>query len=124
MRSLSVYPENLAEGADLHLDARGDLAVVSGAEDVRQRCAERLRYFLGEWHQAVREGIPWLEEVLIRPGDFGLTANILTRAVETLEGVSEVVALDLRLDDDSRTLIVTAYPRAEDGTVLDVTLTL
>lgn len=120
MSSLSAYPRAEGRAADIHLDEAGNLAVVRGLEDLRQRIIERMRFFLGEWYQEQRKGVPWFGEVLLRPGDLGIAANVMSQGIATLQGLAEVIAVDLALEQSTRTLSANVHVRAEQGGLLDV----
>ena len=106
-RTLSMFDGD-SDHQDLHLDARGDLAVVEGIEDVRQRVHQRLRFFLGEWFLDVADGIPYREEVFTRPISAGLAAALVTDQISAVPGVTAVKSVDASLDALRRRFTYTA----------------
>lgn len=87
-RTISAF--DAAGSQDLHLDQFGNLAVVSGLEDVRQRVVERLQFFLGTWFLEVDAGVPYRSEVFVRGVSAGLASALVSDHIRATPGVTDV----------------------------------
>ena len=85
-----------------------DWTVTDGLESVEQRVEQRLRFFQRTWFLALQEGVPYLEDVLIRQADAGLAERALADAAADVSGVEEVISVNVTIgpvaetDDDPR----------------------
>ncbi len=100
---------------DIHLDDRGDLAIASRVEDVRQRVLEALRFNEGEWYLDRTAGVAYLRDVFIRPVEVAMVSNILTDAIRAVDGVAGVSAVEVDLDTDERRMTYKATIRTDAG---------
>ena len=87
-RTLSMFGGDGCQ--DLHLDSRGNLAVASDLEDVRQRVVERLRFHSGQWYLDTQGGVPYRQEIFTRPVSAGLAAALITDQISQVAGVEAV----------------------------------
>ena len=74
-----------------------DWTVADGLDSVEQRVRQRLRFFRGTWFLAMTQGIPYLDDVLIREADAGLASRTMADAVRTVAGVTDVVSANVRV---------------------------
>ena len=118
-RTISAFAadDTRAEGQDIRLDARGNLEIVDGLEDVRQRVLERLRYWLAQWFLRVEDGVPYRPEIFQRSTSVGLASAVVSdqiRSVEEVIGVSNVVA---EIDPVTRRMTYAARVSTTQGTM-------
>lgn len=84
----------------------GDLMIVDNAERVAQQVLITLREWLGEWFLKTSDGIPYLEYILVKPPNEAHIRQILTQAIESVEGVKDVTELEFAYNHVLRTLAV------------------
>lgn len=84
----------------------GDLMIVDNAERVAQQVLITLREWLGEWFLKTSDGIPYLEYILVKTPNEAHIRQILTQAIESVEGVRDVTELDCTFNHVLRTLAV------------------
>jgi hypothetical protein len=84
----------------------GDLMIVDNAERVAQQVLITLREWLGEWFLKTSDGIPYLEYILVKNPNEAHIRQILTQAIESVEGVRDVTELDFTFNHVLRTLAV------------------
>lgn len=84
----------------------GDLMIVDNAERVAQQVLITLREWLGEWFLKTSDGIPYLEYILVKNPNEAHIRQILTQAIESVEGVRDVTELDFSFNHVLRTLAV------------------
>ncbi|MDY4474395.1 hypothetical protein [Mitsuokella sp.] len=84
----------------------GDLMIVDNAERVAQQVLITLREWLGEWFLKTSDGIPYLEYILVKNPNEAHIRQILTKAIESVEGVRDVTELDFTFNHVLRTLAV------------------
>jgi len=99
-RSFSVFrydDEGNVIEQDIHLDETGDLAVVSGLEELRQRAQCRLQMLLGEDIFDRSVGLPLRGQVLEQPYSEGIAASVITDELMKLPEVTSVSGVDIEL---------------------------
>lgn len=84
----------------------GDLMIVDNAERVAQQVLITLREWRGEWFLKTSDGIPYLEYILVKNPNEAHIRQILTQAIESVEGVRDVTELDFTFNHVLRTLAV------------------
>lgn len=91
----------------------GDLIIVNNGERVAQQVLITLREWLGEWFLKTSDGIPYLEYILVKNPNEAHVRQILTEAIENVEGVKKVTELEFVFNRILRTLTV-SYEIATD----------
>lgn len=84
----------------------GDLMIVSNGERVAQQVLITLREWLGEWFLKTSDGVPYLEYILVKNPNEAHVRQILTEAIENVEGVKKVTELEFVFNRILRTLTV------------------
>lgn len=84
----------------------GDLMIVDNAERVAQQVLITLREWLGEWFLKTSDGIPYLEYILVKNPNEAHIRQILTQAIESVEGVKDVKELEFAFNHVLRILAV------------------
>ena len=84
----------------------GNLMIVDNAERVAQQVLITLREWLGEWFLKTSDGIPYLEYILVKTPNEAHIRQILTQAIESVEGVKDVTELEFAYNHVLRTLAV------------------
>ena len=83
-----------------------DLILIDNAERVAQQVLITLRFWLGEWFLDTREGVPYLEYVLVKNPNMSHIRQILTEKIQSLEGVKSIISLDFDFRRVTRELYV------------------
>lgn len=91
----------------------GDLMIVSNGERVAQQVLITLREWLGAWFLKTSDGVPYLEYILVKNPNEAHVRQILTEAIENVEGVKKVTELEFVFNRILRTLTV-SYEIATD----------
>lgn len=84
----------------------GDLVLIDHAERVAQQILITLREWLGEWFLDTRDGVPYLEYILVKNPNENHIRQILMEKISGVEGVSTVTSMTLAMNNFSRTLAV------------------
>lgn len=102
----------------------GDIALVGdgfesirGEESIRQRITQRLRFRRGEYFLDIRLGVPYLTDILGRRFDEGIARRVITRTIESVDGVISVESVETRFDQYSRKFTYNAKVQTEVGTI-------
>lgn len=91
------------ETGDLNI-VDGDIAMIDGAEAVRQRLTIKLSTFLGEWFDDPTFGVPYKENIFTKPKRIALINATMTRAILEVPGVNRLLAPIEYDDETQRTL--------------------
>jgi len=84
----------------------GDVLLIDNAERVAQQILITLRFWLGEWFLDTKDGIPYLEYVLVKSPNLLHIRQIFTEAMEKVDGVKRVEEMNLVFDAKNRSLHV------------------
>lgn len=84
----------------------GDVLLIDNAERVAQQILITLRFWLGEWFLDTKDGIPYLEYVLVKSPNLLHIRQIFTEAMEKVDGVKRVEEMNLTFDVKNRSLRV------------------
>ena len=84
----------------------GDVLLIDNAERVAQQILITLRFWLGEWFLDTKDGIPYLEYVLVKSPNLLHIRQIFTEAMEKVDGVKRVEEMNLVFDVKNRSLHV------------------
>ena len=95
----------------------GALALVINDDLIAQRIKQRLWFFRGEWYLAVRSGVPYFQEVLVKGTAQSRVESILKAAIVGTEGVTELTAFDLSYDATNRVLTLAFSVRTDVGEI-------
>ena len=91
------------------------LTVVDGAESVRQRVAQRVRHYLGEWFLNTASGVPYYREILTRPTSVGAAVSAMTAAIRSVDGVADVLNAEGGIEAATRAFRYTATVTTTTG---------
>lgn len=83
-----------------------DLILIDNTERVAQQVLITLRFWLGEWFLDTREGVPYLEYVLVKNPNMSHIRQILTEKIQSVEGVKRIISLDFDFRRVARELYV------------------
>ena len=83
-----------------------DLILIDNAERIAQQVLITLRFWLGEWFLDTREGMPYLEYVLVKNPNMSHIRQILTGKIQSVEGVKSIISLDFDFRRVTRELYV------------------
>ena len=84
----------------------GDLLLIDNAERCAQQILISLRFWYGEWFLNTTEGVPYLEYILIKKPNIAHVRQVLTEAIEQVEGVQSVDSMTIDFDRQGRRLAV------------------
>lgn len=84
----------------------GDLMIVNNGERVAQQVLITLREWLGEWFLKTSDGVPYLEYILIKNPNEAHVRQVLSEAIQSVDGVKGVTELEFAFNRILRTLTV------------------
>ena len=114
-----VVDDENTDAHDLKL-VNGDLVFVEDAEAIAQQLRIRFHFFRGEWFLDARQGIPYLENVLVKNPSRKLLNAIFAQVIETTPGIEKVLTFEYNLESN-RELTFTFTARLESGGIIGTT---
>lgn len=96
-----------------------DLLIVDNAKRVAQQIQITLKFWLGEWFLNTTEGVPYLEYILVKNPNENHIRQIFTEKIQMIEGVKNILHLNLNLERIKRVLNVDYEVDTEYGLVTD-----
>lgn len=104
-------------------DEDGDITlsgdVVDGIEAVRQSVRARCLMFSGEWFLDPTDGVPYIDQVLIKKPDTSLVASVFRARIEATPGVRVVTSIRCDLDRLTRSASITFAATTDLGELAD-----
>lgn len=96
-----------------------DLILIDNAERVAQQVLITLRFWLGEWFLDTREGVPYLEYILVKNPNMSHIKQILTEKIKSVDGVNSIVSLDFDFRRITRELYVDFEVNTDYGLITE-----
>lgn len=72
-----------------------DLILIDNAERIAQQVLTTLRFWLNEWFLDTRQGIPYLEYILVKNPNKNHIKQIFSEKIMNIEGVQEISSMNL-----------------------------
>ncbi|WP_196595253.1 hypothetical protein [Pectinatus frisingensis] len=94
-----------------------DFMLISNAERVAQQIKIALLEWQGEWFLDSRDGVPYLEYILIKNYNLYHIRSVLISAIAGVDGVNSVESLTASVDNQNRILTVTYTADTDYGLV-------
>ncbi len=90
-------------------DENGDYAInnfIEGTPATAQAVTTRLRLFKGEWFLNLNSGVPWFQEVFVKPARIPQVEQIIRDTILRTEGVAALTSFNLTFDGNIRRLTI------------------
>lgn len=94
-----------------------DILLIDNAKRVAQQVLITLREWRGEWFLKTADGVPYLEYILVKNPNIAHVRQVLTEAIEGVEGVKKCTELDLQFNRVLRTLSVSYEIETDYGLI-------
>jgi len=109
----------LTEDWDLQLTAEGNIKLCGGALALAQDCANEIRLWTNDAYLQAGNGIAWKEVQIARKISPAATKGVVREACMRVDGVREVLEVELDPVDDERVLHgqITVSTENGNGTV-------
>ena len=98
-----------------------DMAVE--AEACAQNVKTRLLLLQQEWFLDTDAGVPWLQDIMVKPANLALAESIVKRTILETEDVSELRSFAMTFDRDSRKMSIAATVANIYGSVANIQVT-
>lgn len=97
----------------------GQIAFVTGKQYTAQRIRTRLQLFLGEWPFDTSQGVPWLEQIFVKPVVLVTVEALIKNTILGTPTVTELVSYSDHLDRVNRIYSVNFSVNSDNGTIND-----
>lgn len=97
--------------------AGGDVLVIDDKVRIAQQAKIRLLRWRGEWFLNTRDGLPYMEHILVKNPNLLHVRELLHDELRTIEGVKRVSKLMLSMDRQNRVLTVNFALETDYGTI-------
>ncbi len=118
--TISAFPSDSQDLADqdIYVSDSGDIALVSGLEDVRQRVIERLRFWVGQWFLGINAGVGYRTQIFQNPVSVGLAAAVVSDAIRSIDEVTGVTEVHAEIEPITRRMSYYARVQTRDGDIV------
>jgi hypothetical protein len=93
-------------------------------EAVAQNVRTRLQLLKGEWFLDVDAGVPYLQEIMIKPANLPLAESLIKQTIIETDGVDELRSFDVVFNRNTRRLDVSATVSTIYGSTDNIRVTL
>lgn len=97
--------------------ADGDVLVIDDKARIAQQAKIRLLRWRGEWFLNTRDGLPYMEHILVKNPNLLHIRELLHDELRTIGGVKRVSKLMLSMDRQNRVLTVNFALETDYGTI-------
>lgn len=91
---------------DLFLAPDGNLAMAEDNEAIAQHVKQRLLFYRGEWFLDTEAGVPWFQEIFVRPHNDGIIEALIKREILDTDGIAELTEFKMQVDGRKRSITV------------------
>lgn len=95
-----------AQTHDLFLAPDGNLAMAEDSEAMAQHVKQRLLFYRGEWFLDTEAGVPWFQEIFVRPHNDGIIEALIKREILDTDGIAELTEFKMQVDGRKRSITV------------------
>jgi hypothetical protein len=113
------------------LDSNFDMTFGQGLSDyardqeaVAQNVRTRLQLLREEWFLDVDAGIPYLQEIMVKPANLPLAESLIKQTIIETDGIDELRSFDVVFNRDTRRLGVSATVTTIFGTTDNIRVVL
>jgi hypothetical protein len=89
-------------------------------EAVSQNVKTRLQLLRGEWFLDVDAGVPYLQEIMVKPADLQLAEAIIKQTIIETDGIDELRTFSMDFNRDTRVLFISATVTTIYGTTENI----
>jgi len=107
----------IGQTGDLDLTGH-QVSLITGEAAIEQQVRFRLRFLTGSWYLDEAQGLPYLEDILIKNPDLLLVQSLFREAIESTPQISSVNSINVTLGE-ARKLSVTFSATMDTGAVLN-----
>lgn len=76
------------------------------AEATGQKVKTRLLLLRAEWFLDTSAGVPYLQQIMVKPADLPLAESLIKQCILATEGVLEIISFTMTLNPENRKLSV------------------
>lgn len=96
-----------------------DFILIGDAARVAQQIKIKLKFFLGEWFLRTTDGVPYLENILVKNPNLTHVRSIFRQQISSVDDVIAVNALNISLNSQKRELTVNFEAQTNYGLIVD-----
>lgn len=111
----------LDENNDIFLQRRRVAMATDGAELV-QHVRSRLLFYLGECSWSTASGVPYFQQIFVKPMNLPQTESILKSVILRTEGVQRLLDFRMSFNSSNRQLAVVFQAESDYGVIEGATL--
>jgi hypothetical protein len=93
-------------------------------EAVAQNVRTRLQLLKGEWFLDVDAGVPYLQEIMVKPANLPLSESLIKQTIIETDGIDELRSFDVVFNRNTRRLNVSATVTTIYGSTDNIRVTL
>lgn len=93
------------------------------AEACAQNVKTRLLLLMGEWFLDTSAGVPYLNDIMIRPANMPIVESLVKKTILETDGVSAITDFTMTVDRESRRLTIQATVTTIYGSLANIKVT-
>lgn len=104
----------LTNDGDLYVSKKGDILL---ADSVAQKIKIRLKWFEGEWRWNQDQGLPYMENLLIKNPDLDYFESAIMEKIFEVDEVTEVSGVSISFDSKTRQAMINFCAKTDRETI-------
>lgn len=101
---------------DLHISGSGDIAI---GNSIVQKVRIKLLWFAGEWKWDKDEGMPYLDELLVKNPNTDYFESLIRQKIFEIDEITEVKDVSVSYDRKQRSARVRFVAMTDQETIMD-----
>lgn len=94
---------------DMYMTSDFKIARVVGIDQVAQHIKERLQFFFEEWFLDRDAGLPWYQDIFVKPENLGLVEALIKKEIIETKGVISMLEFSASFDKQQRGYTVISF---------------
>lgn len=90
------------------------------SEACAQNVRTRLMLIQEEWFLDITNGVPYLQQIAVKPADLALVESVIKQRILDTEDVAELRSFDMQFDSETRKLSIQATVSTVYGDTLNI----
>ena len=92
-------------------------------EEVSQKVETRLYTLLGEWFLDTTAGVPYLQEIMVKPANLYHAEALIKQCILDTDGILEITEFDLDFNSSTRRLNIAVRARTIYNSIINIRVT-
>ncbi len=109
-----TYKDLLVRSGDMVLTSDAD---PTGTDPVLQNVLQRLNFYFSEWFLDNTQGVPWIQQILVKNPDQSKVDAILRNTIQGTPGITQLNSYSFSFNKGGRSATISFQAQKTNGTI-------